>query len=72
MNCRTSHPELEQTFCVVADCLDPAQALASAHVVLPPTVGMPDGFEYLTLDIPVCFDHQHLLRLGLRDWVLIV
>jgi len=64
------HPELEGTFCVVADCLDPVHALASAHIVLPASIGMPDGYEYLTFDIPVCSGHQYLLRQGVRDVVM--
>lgn len=64
------HPDFGDTVCVVSDCIEAAAAIASAHVVLPSTIGMPDGFEYLTLDIPVCTDHRHVLRLGVRDWVL--
>jgi hypothetical protein len=65
-----SHPDFEDSICVVSDCIHVAAAISSAHVVLPPNIGMPDGYEYLTLDIPVCVDHQRTLRLGVRDWQL--
>lgn len=38
--------------------------MGSATVVIDPRVGAPPDFETVTLGLPLCTDHAHLLRLG--------
>jgi hypothetical protein len=56
--------ELCDSPCSVADCLDPAQVLGSAVVSVNPSVGVPPDLGVITLGLPLCAEHAHLLRPG--------
>ena len=56
--------ELADSPCSVAECLETAQLMGSATVRVNPGVGAPPDFETLTVGLPLCVDHAHLLRLG--------
>lgn len=55
-------PDLEGTTCTVTDCIDVADVIGAAHVTVPPMVGLPN--PRLTLDVPLCIEHAHQLRMG--------
>jgi len=57
-------PELADSPCSIAECLESAHLMGSATVVIDPRVGAPPDFETVTLGLPLCTDHAHLLRLG--------
>jgi len=56
--------ELADSPCSVAECLETAQLMGSATVRVNPGVGAPPDFETLTVGLPLCVEHAHLLRLG--------
>jgi hypothetical protein len=56
--------ELADTPCSVADCLEVAQTMGSAGVRIDPGIDAPPDFATLTLGLPLCINHAHLLRLG--------
>ena len=57
-------PELADTPCSVADCLESAQVMGRATVRVDPQVAAPPDFEIITFGLPLCTDHAHLLHLG--------
>jgi hypothetical protein len=57
-------PELADSPCSVAECLEPAGRMASATVDIDPRMGAPADFETITLGLPLCRNHAELLRLG--------
>jgi hypothetical protein len=58
------HPELCDSPCSVAECLEAAHVMASATVSVNPAVGAPPDFEVVTFGLPLCTNHAHLLRCG--------
>jgi hypothetical protein len=56
--------ELCDSPCSVADCFETAQVLGSATVTVDPSVGVPPDSEAVTLGLPLCASHAHLLRTG--------
>lgn len=59
-----ANPELADCPCSVADCLERAQVMASATVVVDPRTRAPADFDTVTFGLPLCSNHAHLLRLG--------
>ena len=59
-----TNPELADSPCSVAECLDAANRMGSATVSTDPGVGAPPDFLTLTLGLPLCAKHAHLLRMG--------
>jgi hypothetical protein len=59
-------PELADSPCSVADCLEAAQVMGSATVAVDPGAGAPPDFGTVTFGLPMCSNHAHLLRLGCR------
>jgi hypothetical protein len=57
-------PDLADTPCSVADCLEPASLMGRAAVRVDPRTAAPPDFEVITFGLPLCFHHAHLLRLG--------
>ena len=62
----TAHvsPELADTPCSVAQCFEPASTLGAATVTVDPRTGAPPDFGIITLGLPLCVNHAHLLRHG--------
>jgi hypothetical protein len=58
------NPELADTPCSVAECLEPACHMARAVVKIDPTTCAPPDFEVITFGLPLCVNHAHLLRRG--------
>jgi hypothetical protein len=58
------NPELADSRCSVGECLETAYLMGSATVRINPGIGAPPDFETLTLGLPLCTNHAHLLRLG--------
>lgn len=58
------NPELCDSPCSVAECLEMAAVMGSATVSINPNVGAPQDFEIITFGLPLCTNHAHLLRLG--------
>ena len=56
--------ELADAPCGVADCLETAAHMGRATVRIDPTIGAPPDFEVITLGLPLCTNHAHLLRNG--------
>lgn len=56
--------ELCDSPCSVAECLETAHVMGSATVNIDPSVGVPPDAEAVTLGLPLCTDHAHLLRPG--------
>ncbi len=57
-------PELCDSPCSVADCLEAAALMGAATVSINPALGAPPDFETVTFGLPLCTNHAHLLRLG--------
>jgi hypothetical protein len=57
-------PDLADTPCSVADCLEPAALMGRATVHIDPETAAPPDFGAVTFGLPMCTDHAHLLRLG--------
>ncbi len=57
------NPELSDSPCSVAECLETAQLMGSATVRINPCLGAPPDFETLTVGLPLCTNHAQLLRL---------
>jgi hypothetical protein len=57
-------PELADTSCSVADCLEMADVMGRATVRTDPRTEAPPDFEVITFGLPLCTTHAHLLRLG--------
>ena len=62
----TAHvnPELADAPCSVAECLETASTMGAATVSASPRTGAPPDFEIVTLGLPLCLNHAHLLRRG--------
>jgi hypothetical protein len=58
------NPELADSPCSVAECLETAHLMGSATVRINPRVGAPPDFETITVGLPLCTDHAQLLRMG--------
>lgn len=58
------NPELSDSPCSVAECLETAHLMGSATVAIDPGVGAPPDFETVTFGLPLCTNHAHLLRFG--------
>ena len=58
------NPELCDSPCSVADCLEPADVMGSATVVVDPGVGLPPAGEPVTFGLPLCTGHAQRLRRG--------
>jgi len=58
------NPELADTPCTVAECLETATTMGSATVRIDPLAGTPPDFETVTLGLPLCINHAHLLHQG--------
>ena len=58
------NPELCDSPCSVAECLEMAAVMGSATIAVDRAVGAPPDFEAVTLGLPLCVNHAHLLRLG--------
>jgi hypothetical protein len=56
--------ELCDTPCSVADCLETAHVMGSATVTISPGAGIPPDFQTVTLGLPLCTNHAHLLGPG--------
>ena len=63
-------PDLEDTPCSIAGCFEVADLIATGDALLPPLAIAPGGKETITLEIPLCVEHAHLLRLGVRAFNL--
>jgi hypothetical protein len=57
-------PELADSSCSVAECLETAQLMGSAAVCINPSAGAPPDFATLTFGLPLCANHANLLRMG--------
>ena len=57
-------PDLSDTPCSVADCLESASTMGRATVRIDPKTAAPPDFEIITFGLPMCSHHAHLLRLG--------
>ena len=57
-------PDLADSACSVADCLESAQVMASATVRINPGPDMPPDFGTVTFGLPVCPNHAHMLHRG--------
>jgi hypothetical protein len=57
-------PELADSPCSVADCLETAEIMGSTTVAIDPDVGAPPDFGSITFGLPLCVNHAYLLRLG--------
>jgi len=58
------NPELADTPCSVAECLETANVMGRATVSADPRTAMPPDFETVTLGLPLCVNHAHLLHHG--------
>jgi hypothetical protein len=58
------NPELADAPCSVAECLEGAAAMGAATVTVNPCRGAPPDFEIVTLGLPLCVNHAHLLSRG--------
>ena len=56
--------ELADSPCSVAQCLDTATSMGRAQVAIDPSTPAPPDFDNITLGLPLCFNHAHLLRRG--------
>lgn len=56
--------ELADTPCSVAECWVTAAHLGRASIRIDPTIGAAPDFEIVTLGLPLCTNHAHLLRNG--------
>lgn len=66
-------PDLAGVLCAVCTCLDTADVVAHATVTPHRDVGLNPSDDTLVLELPVCAEHAHLLRMGverfnLRTW----
>lgn len=62
------NPDLDGQPCCVHMCFDVADTIAMARVRLDPLVGALD--EQLDLALPICAEHQHLLRMGVVEFAV--
>lgn len=58
--------DLDGTTCAEGICPNPANVLASITLRVDPAVGAVPDEEQLHLSIPLCIDHAHLTRMGVR------
>ena len=56
--------ELADSPCSVDDCLEAAQTMGSATVLVDPGATVPPDFAIVTFGLPLCVDHAHLLHGG--------
>jgi hypothetical protein len=56
--------DLADTPCTVAECLEHADRMGRATVHVNPKMGAPPDFEVITLGLPLCTNHAHLLSMG--------
>jgi hypothetical protein len=59
-------PDLNDTACCVGGCVAVADIIGQAAVTLHHETGVPDDQRDLVLELPLCADHAHLLRLGVE------
>jgi hypothetical protein len=59
-----SIPDLSDTPCSVAECLETAHVMGRATLCTSPAVNAPPDFALLTLGLPLCSNHAQLLRMG--------
>jgi hypothetical protein len=64
MTAQVSPGELADAPCSVADCFEPASTMGAATVSVDPHRGAPPDFDIVTLGLPLCVNHGHLLRQG--------
>jgi hypothetical protein len=57
-------PDLADTPCSVAECLERAGLMGRATVRVDRRIGAPPDFEVITFGLPLCTDHAQMLRLG--------
>lgn len=57
-------PDLSDTPCSVAECLDRAHVMGRATVRIDPRSDAPPDDEVVTFGLPLCANHAHLLREG--------
>jgi hypothetical protein len=57
-------PDLADTPCSVADCLEPASLMGRATVRTNPTTPAPPNLDVITFGLPLCTDHAQVLRAG--------
>jgi hypothetical protein len=60
------NPELSDSPCSVAECLEGAQLMGSATVRINPCLGAPPDFETLTVGLPLCTNHAQPASPGLH------
>jgi hypothetical protein len=58
------NPDLADAPCSVAECLETASSMGAATVSIDPETGAPPDFGIVTLGLPLCSNHAHLLRQG--------
>jgi hypothetical protein len=58
------NPELAETPCSVAKCLETASTMGAATVSVGPHTDTPPDFATITFGLPLCINHAHLLRRG--------
>lgn len=58
------HPELADAPCTVAECLETATTMGVATLTVDPQTGAPPDFAIVTLGLPLCVNHAHLLHGG--------
>ncbi len=56
--------ELADSPCSVADCFEVARTMGSATVRVDSGAAVPPDFATMTLGLPLCVDHAHLLHHG--------
>jgi hypothetical protein len=56
--------DLLDTPCSVAECLERAYFMGRATVHVDPKTAAPPDFQVITLGLPLCVNHAHLLRMG--------
>jgi len=57
-------PDLVDTPCTVAECLERAHVMGRATVRVNPDSAAPPDFAIVTLGLPLCSNHAHLLHRG--------
>jgi hypothetical protein len=57
-------PDLDDTPCAASDCFAVADVIGAATVRIPDDVGLRPDQQVLILEVPLCIEHAHWLRMG--------
>jgi hypothetical protein len=64
------NPDLNDTTCCVGGCFDVADHMGQAAVRIHHLVGVPEHLQDIVIELPVCAEHAHVLRMGVERFEL--